>query len=169
MDPVIFSANLLQAFIKPIGTVLFMLMLGFVGLVAAILRARERPITRIGLGLAGGFLLIVGCVMTFFTYRAITTGSVVVNARLNDKTVARDNCGDSQTCTRYVLEMTSGSKSLDLDISKSAFDKAQFGSCYQVTYDPPSGMFSDPAVSNYYESVSNIQRVETMNDSACAP
>jgi len=168
MDPVIYSASVFQAFLTPIGTILFLFGIALVGLAVAILRTSDRPLNRIVLGLAGAFLLVVGCVMSFLTYRTITTGSVVVSARLHDKTVARDNCGDNSTCTRFVLEMTVGAKSLDLNISKDAFDKAVIGSCYQVAYYPPNGLFSDPAVSASYESVSNIRRVETTNSSACS-
>ena len=169
MDPVIYSANVIQAFLGPLGTTVFIFGIAVVGLLAALLRTRERPGIRIGLVLTGGFLLIVGCAMSFFTYRAITSGAKVVNARLKDKTVAQDNCGNGNTCARYVLEMTAGAKSLDLNIARSAFDRAQIGTCYQVTYYPANGMFSDPALANSYESVSNIARVEATKDSACSP
>ncbi|HEX2698022.1 MAG TPA: hypothetical protein VHM28_09955 [Anaerolineales bacterium] len=169
MDTVIYSASPFQAFLPTFGTIAFMLLIAVVGLASAFLNRNQGRGARIGLGIAGGFLLIAGCVFAAITLIAITNGQKTVSAMLNDKIVAHDNCGDNgSTCTRYVLETTTGSNAYDFNVPQSAYDKAQTGTCYKFTYFPKKGLFSEPSTgSGSYQQVDQVTRIEIADAESC--
>jgi hypothetical protein len=167
MGDVIYSASPFQTFLTSFGTILFFFVLGGVGVGSAFLRSGQTRGARVGLGLAGGVLLIAGCAMSVVTFQSLTTGSKNVAARLNDKTKATDNCGDGDTCSRFVLEMQAGQKFYDVTVPEGAFDRTEIGRCYQVTYYPNTGLFSPSANSDSYQAISNVSRIEQLDTAAC--
>ena len=125
MGTVIYSASPLQAFGGLLGTVLFMVVLGLIGLGAAIFQPKRGKGARIGLGIAGVFLLIAGCVTAVLTYRSISSGAETVAAHLNNKTIAQENCGDNgETCARYILETNTGDVSYDFVVNAQVMNMA---------------------------------------------
>jgi hypothetical protein len=105
--------------------------------------------------------------MGFVTYRTLTSGARTAEVRLNDKFVAHDNCGDGGTCTRYVLETQGGSKFYDIAVDEAAYEKAQPGACYRLTYYPGGGLFGPPENADTWESISSVLKVETVDSSLC--
>ncbi|HEY2980951.1 MAG TPA: hypothetical protein VGJ22_07205, partial [Anaerolineales bacterium] len=157
----------LQAFLGSLTTIGFLLVLGVAGLGSALLRRNDGKLARSAMGAAGGFLLLVGVVMTLLTLRTMTAGSATVTALLNDKIIAEDSCGDNSTCSRYVLEMRSSTKSYDVQVDASAYERAQVNSCYQVNYYPGRGLMGASQAVDSYEYVSNVTRVEALPASEC--
>ena len=161
MGEVIYSASPFQAFIWLFALILFCFLLGVTGVLMGIFRRKEKTITRFARAGAGAFLFLVGIVLAFVTYRSLTAGVETFTAHLGDKQVAHDNCGDAETCDRYILEMQAGSKFYNLNVTEATYEKAQVNSCYSVTYYPGKGLLGEPSYANSYESVSNITRIET--------
>ena len=162
MGDVIYSASPFQTFIWAIGLILFLFALGVIGVLMGIFRRREKAITRIARGGSGVILFLAGLALAFVTFRSITAGVETFAARLEDKQVAHDNCGDSETCDRYILEMQEGQNFYDLDVTETAYEKAQVNSCYSVTFYPSGGFFSGSSSTSStgsYESVSNITSI----------
>jgi hypothetical protein len=167
MDNVIYSASPFQTFLGSFGMIAFFFLLGIAGLGFGILRRKESMIARIATSAAGGFLILVGIVTTYLTIQTMLGGSETVVIKLNDKFVAEDNCGDGGTCLRYVLETNSGPKYYDLQVNQSTYEKAQVGGCYRLIYYPGRSMLGAAEYQDTYESVSNITRLEAVEQSMC--
>ena len=162
MGEVIYSASPFQAFIWLFALILFCFLLGATGVLMGIFRRKEKVFTRLARAGAGVFLFLVGIVLAFVTYRSLTAGVETFPAHLGDKQVAHDNCGDAETCDRYILEMQAGSKFYDLEVTKDTYERAQVNSCYSVTYYPSKSLLGEPSYGDSYELVSNITRISTM-------
>src|SRR5258706_4386495 len=168
MGTVIYSASPLQSFSSLLGTVLFMAVLGIVGLGAAIFQPKRGKGTRIALGVASVFLLIAGCVTAVFTYLSISSGADMVAARLNNKTIAQENCGDNgETCARYILETNAGDVDYDFVVNSQAYDLAQVNTCYQVTFYKSKSPLNMTADTNTYQRIETITRIEVADTTAC--
>lgn len=170
MGTVIYSANSFRAFLPTFGTIAFMLLIAVVGLASVLLNRNQSRGARIGLGLAGGFLLIVGFVSAVFTVFTMLGGQKTVSVLLNNKREAIDNCDSGGgTCTRLVLEtQANGGQNLyDFTVPQSAFDRTEIGQCYQVTYYPSTGLSPKFSESDSYVSTPNVTRIEQVDISAC--
>jgi hypothetical protein len=167
MDNVIYSASPFQTFLGAFGMIAFFFLLGIGGLGFGILRRKESTIARLATAAAGGFLILVGIVTTFLTIQTMAGGSETVAIKLNDKFIAEDNCGDGDTCLRYVLETNSGAMYYDLQVNQSTYEKAQVGGCYQLTYYPGRSLLGATEYQDTYQSVSNITRLEAIEQSMC--
>jgi hypothetical protein len=166
MGTVIYSASPVQAFMGAASIILFLLGLGVVGIGVAIFRRGQSRGSRIGLGIAAVFLILVSIVYAGFSLASASgrTKSVVLN--LDNKQVAEDNCGDNgETCARYVLESIASGTAYDFNVPQEAYDKAQVDTCYQFTYYPNNGLFSSS--NDSYQQINNVARIETADPSSC--
>jgi len=168
MGTVIYSASPLQAFQGLFITILVMLVLGVVGLAATIFQPKRGKGTRIAMGAAGGVLLMAGFVAAVFTFRTISSGAEAVAARLNDKTIAQENCGDNgETCDRYILETSAGDVAYDFVVNAQAYDLAQVNTCYQVTFYKSKSPLNAAADANAYQRIETITNIVVTDTSAC--
>jgi len=168
MGTVIYSTSQFQAFLPTFGTIAFILVIAVFGLGSAFLNRNQRRGSRVGIGIAGGFLLVVGCVFAVLTFFTIMNGHKTVNVLLNSKTIAHDNNGNGQTTTRFVLETNRGNDLYDFNVPQNAYDKANVNTCYQITYFPRTALFSDPPTGNgSYQQVDAVTNVEIAEPSAC--
>jgi len=109
------------------------------------------------LGLVG----LLGAVLIYMVYNSMTSGSETMTVQVNDKQIANDNCGNGETCKRYILETQSNARSIDLVVNEDAYDKVQTASCYVVTYYFGNGLFGKPENGSSYDSIDTITRIET--------
>lgn len=168
MGTVIYSASPLQAFGGSLETILFILGMGVVGIGIAIFRRNQARGTRILTGALGVFLLIVGLVYAAITLASAASGAKTVAVRLNNKTIAQDNCGDNgETCTRYVLETSAGTVFYDFNVASDAYDRAQVNNCYQVTYYTSKSPFNVVADTSTYHQIDAVTRIEAADSAAC--
>ncbi len=161
MGEVIYSTTSWQTFFWSFVVILALGVLGLVGVLNGIFRRKEKTFVRIARAGAGIFLCMIGAVFAFVVFQSITSGSKTNTVHLNDKQIARDNCGDADTCTRYVLETQAGTNFYDVEVNESAYNKAEIDSCYTVTYFSNKGFFRTLESENSYQSISNVTRVET--------
>jgi hypothetical protein len=171
MENPIYSASPLWAFMGTFVGVVLMVVLGVAGLVFAVFNRKDKKIVRAGMGCTGLFLCAMGALGIGYTALTITTGAQTATVLLNDKLEARDNCGDGGTCIRYVLETTSGPKSIDFTVEKRAYEAVQIGGCYEMTYYPTQGLLSlFPREGNgLYESISYVTGIKQVGSGACEP
>ncbi len=166
MGTVIYSASPFQAFLGSLEAVLFIFVIGLVGIGTAIFRRNQSRRARLLVGLLGVFLLIVSFVTAALTFGSVSSGVQTVTANLNNKTIAEDNCGDNgQTCQRFVLETFTKTIAYDFNVPQNAYDKAQLNTCYKFTYYPGKGLFpNDPSS---YQLINNVSRIEVADPAAC--
>ncbi len=156
MGTVIYQASPFQTFLGSSGTILFLVVIGVVGIGMALLRRNQRRSTRILTGALGVFLLIVSCVLAALTFYSFTGGVRTVALRLDNKTIAEDNCGDNgETCARYVLSSTTSISAYNFDVPQSVYEKARVNGCYQITYYQKNGLFNN---SSSYQQIDNIAK-----------
>ena len=167
METTIYSASPLWAFMGTFVGIASVLVLGVVGLVYAVFRRKEKKIARVAMGCAGLFLCVMGALALGYTALTITTGAKTATVLVNDKTEAHDNCGDNgSTCIRYLVETTSGPKSIDFTVEKRAYEAVQVGNCYEVTYYPSQGLFPREG-GDLYESISYVTGIKQLGSGAC--
>jgi hypothetical protein len=167
MENVIYSVTPLRVFLGSLGMIAFFIVLGLGGLASATFDRKQAALARFAIGGVGGFLLLVGAAMGFVTYRTMNSAAQTVAVRLNDKIVARDNCSNGGTCTRYVLEMQGGSKFYDVQVDENAYEQAQVQGCYRLTYYPGGGLFGPPENADTYASISSVLQVEAAGSALC--
>ena len=168
MGTVIYSASPFQAMLGSLGTVLFILGIGVVGIGVAIFRRNQSRASRIGIALAGIFLLIVGIVYAGITLTSALRGTQTVTVLLNNKTIAEDNCGDNGgTCTRHVLETSNHTASYDFNVPTVAYNQAQVNTCYSVSFFTSKSPFNVVADTSSYHQVDAVTRIEVADVTAC--
>src|SRR5206468_5212040 len=114
------------------------------------------------------FLLIASCVTGAFMYSSISSGANTVAARLNNKTIAQENCGDNgETCSRYILETNAGDVDYDFIVNSQAYDLAQVNTCYQVTFYKSKSPLNVTADTNTYQRIETITRIEVADTTVC--
>jgi len=165
----IYSVSPLGAFQGMLLTIGGVLAIGVVGLVYAILQRRQGKKGWVGLGIAGLFLCLMGILVLGVTVANMSTSTQTVTVRLDQKTVAEDNCGEGSTCTRYILGMTAAPMSYDFTVARRAYDAVQEGQCYQVVYYPNKGLFAADANADGYVASSYITRITQADPGACQP
>jgi apolipoprotein N-acyltransferase len=168
MGTVIYSASPLQAFLSTFGVIALILLIALFGIWSAFFDRKQRRNSRIGLRIAGGFLLIVSCGFSILTLITILNGHKTVNVLLNNKMIAHDNLSNGKSGTRFVLETGAGPDLYDFNIPQSAYDKAEVNTCYQITYYPKNVIFSEPAVgAGSYQQVDAVTQIEMIDPANC--
>jgi len=168
MGTVLYEASPLQAFLTPLGVTLFFVVLGAFAIGAAILRPNQRPASRVVSGLAGVFLIIVGCVLAGVTLFSFTSGARTVVLRLDNKSIVNDSCGENgETCTRYVLSSTTNTDAYDFDVPQGVYQSVKLQGCYQFTYYPQRGLFGLGSNTSSYQHIDNITRIAVADPTAC--
>ena len=166
MGTVIFSANPFQAFLGSSGPVFFIFALGLAAIGFAIFRRRQSRGQRILTGVLGGFLVIISFVVAVITLISVSGGTRKVTLNLDDKRIVEDNCGDNgETCACYMLESTTSATAYEFDVPQDVYEKAEVHTCYDFTYYPNKGLFSNDATS--FQQINHIALIETADPAAC--
>jgi hypothetical protein len=169
MDSIIYSTSPLGTFANTFLAIGAILAFGLIGIIYAVAKPNQTKGARLGLGLAGAFLCLVGGVTTIVTFVNMATKSQTATAILNTKTIAEDTCGEDSTCKRYLLEMTAGPKSYEFTVAERAYNAALEGGCYQVTYYPNQGLFASGYGTDQYVATSYIIRIAQARPGDCQP
>ena len=169
MGTVIYSASPLETMFSFFMTPALLVGLAVVGMLTAVLRKNQSTAIRIGLGLVSVFLMLVGFGTGLIAYRSLSSGAVTVAARVNDKHIRQVSCGQDgdSTCTRYILETTSGDTNYDFFVTSQAYDPVQPGTCYQVSFYRSKSPLNATADTAAYQSIGAISRIEVADPAAC--
>ena len=158
MGEVIYTTSSLKAYGALIAVIAVLGLLGLVGVLNGIRRRHEKPFVRIARGCSGVFFWLLGVVLLYVIFNAMTTGSKTLTVQVTDKEVT-NTCLTSQTC--YVLETRSNSRSVDLVVSEEAYNKVQIDSCYAVTYYSGQGLFGRTDDGSSADTIDTVTRIET--------
>ena len=161
MGEVVYAASSLKAFGSLIAVILVLGLVGLLGVLNGIFRRKEKPFVRVARGCAGVFFWLLAAVLIYVVYNSMTSGSEIMTVQVNDKQVANDNCGDGETCKRYILESQSNVRSIDLVVNEETYNKVQIDSCYSVTYYSGNGLFGRSENGSSYDLIDTITRIET--------
>jgi hypothetical protein len=162
MGEIVYSASVLKALGVPLVLFMVFTILGFSGLGMAIFKRKDKMFSRLAMGCAGTVLCLAAVAVGFLTARSYLGGTETVNAHLNKKRVVTENCDSSTSkCTRYVLEMQSGSTFYDVAVSEEAFNSVEEDACYAVTYYPNDGLLGKAENADSYQSIGGVTRIET--------
>ncbi len=168
MGTVIYSASPFQAMLGSLGTVLFIFGIGIIGIGVAIFRRDQSRGSRIAVGAAGVFLLMVGIIYAGITLGSAMRGAQTVTVILKDKIIAKDNCGeDGGTCTRYVLETSNHTTAYDFNVPSTAYEQAQVNACYTVSFYTSKSPFNVVADTSSYHQIDAVTRIEVADTAAC--
>jgi hypothetical protein len=165
----IYSASPLIAFTNTFIEAGVVVGIGIVALVYAFIKRKQGRRSILGMIIAGAFLAGMGLLMLGVTAKNMVTSTQTTTGRLNQKTVAQDNCNDGGTCTRYVLGMTAGAKSYDFTVGAQTFAATHKGTCYQVTYYPNQSLFATDNSTDLYVATSYVTRIAEAGQDACQP
>jgi hypothetical protein len=167
MGTVVYSANLVWAFLGPLSSVLYTSAIGIFGLIAAFRQAKQGRRVQIILGLCGIFLLGFAFITAGFTFVSFAAGPKIVSLRVNDKSIGRRNCGNGSTCADYILAATAGPASYDLIVNSQAYDAVRVNTCYQVTYYQYKSLLDATPDTALYHRINVVSRIETADLAAC--
>ena len=167
MGTVVYSINLIWAFLGPLSSVLYTSAIGMFGLIAAFRQAKQGRRVQIILGLCGIFLLGFAFITAAFTFASIAAGPKTVSMRVNDKSIGRRNCGNGGTCADYILAATAGPVSYDLLVNSQAYDVVRVNTCYQVTYYQYKSLLDSTPDTDLYHRIKVVSRIETADAAAC--
>jgi hypothetical protein len=76
MNGVIHFVLPFNAFIGFLGTILFLFLIGGLGVLSGLFRRNEHIVTRVAMFLVGGFLLAVGIVMSVFLFQEYISAAI---------------------------------------------------------------------------------------------
>jgi hypothetical protein len=167
MGTVIYSANLLWAFLSPLGSILFTSGIGIFGLVAAFRQRKQGRGVQITLAICGVFLLAFSFVTASLTIASILSGTETVTMRVNDKSIGIANCGNGSTCANYIVEATAGPISYDIRVKPQAYHVVQVNTCYQVTFYKYKPLLSAIPDTDLYHRIEVVTRIETADPANC--
>ena len=110
--------------------------------------------------------MIASFVVAVITLISVSSGTRKVALNLDDKRIVEDNCDDNgETCARFVLESTTSGAAYEFDVPKDVFEKAKVHTCYDFTYYPNRGLFSNDATS--FQQIDHIASIETADPASC--
>ena len=168
MNTVVYSASPLWIFLSTLLGLAFLLGLGVFALLFAVFNRKEKKAQRIFMGFLGLFLCAMGVLGLGVTALSILTGTQTATVLLDNKRVAKDNCGqDGGTCTRLVLETNAGPRSYDFTVEQRAFDATEKGACYRVTYYPNKSLLGLTNDTDLYVATEYVTRIEQMSRGEC--
>lgn len=167
MNTVVYSASPLWIYLGTFAGLAFLIVLGIFGLTYAAFRRREKMLQRIFMAILGLFLCAMGVLGLGFSGWSILNGAKTATVLLDNKRIAEDNCGDSGTCKRLVLESRAGAHSYDFTVEQRAFDATEKGACYRVTYYINQGLFGTNSDTDLYLASDHVTQIEQMQPGAC--
>jgi ABC-type transport system involved in multi-copper enzyme maturation permease subunit len=91
MHEVIHFIRPFNAFIGSVGTVLFLFILGGLGILLGLVSRKERIIVRVAMFLIGGFLLLAGGIMSVLMVQEYTTEIIIFTTQVEDKSMLLEN------------------------------------------------------------------------------
>jgi len=164
MDNFLYSVTPLQAFSGTIAGIALLLVLGF-GLPAfSIFNRKDSVWKKIGNTLLGLFLLLVGLLMMYTSYRQYQGGDKTALVQVQEKNEVTTWCRN-RFCTDYVVDTSDGQRSYVFDLKKSIWNMVEVNSCYRFTYYPIKPLLAEyleggDVNPSLYETTGDITQIE---------
>jgi hypothetical protein len=159
MGEVIYTTSSLEAYGALLGALAVFGLMGVWGIANAVRRKHEKMFVRIARGCSGVFFWLLGLVLLYVTYNAMTTGSKTMTVLVNAKHSSNESCPGDGGC--YVLEAETNSRPIELVVSLEGYEKIQINSCYLIKYYSGDGLFGRSDDGTSYDRIDTVTQVET--------
>ena len=159
MGEVIYTTSSLKAYGALLAVLLVFGLMGVMGIANGIRRTHEKIFVRVARGCSGVFFWLLGLVLLYVSYNAMTTGSKTMTVLVNAKHSSNENCVSGGSC--YILETQSNSRSVDLEVAEEAYKKIEINSCYLVTFFSGDGLFGRSDDGSSYDKIDTVTKIET--------
>jgi hypothetical protein len=117
---------------------------------------------------AGLICLAAGVVGIGFTLFSMNGNAQEVALLLNKKEMARESCGNGDTCEHPQLSMQDASgKDYEFRVPQKAYDATQENQCYEVTYYPNKGLMNTNGTDLGYVFSEYVTKIEALDRSGC--
>ena len=118
MGEIIYTTSSLKAYGALLAVILVLGLMGSMGVINGIRRQHEKIVVRVARGCSGVFFWLLGVLLLYVAYNAMTTGSKTMTVQVNTKHSSNENCVNGGMC--YILETQTNSRSVDLVVSEEA-------------------------------------------------
>ncbi len=167
MDNLLFSVTPLQAFSGTIAGVVLLLVLGLGLPVFSIFNRKDSIWKKIGNILLGLFLLLIGLLLMYTSYRQYQGGDKTSLVQVLEKKEVTRWCR-IRNCTEYVIDTSDGQKNYAFDLKKDIWSAIEVNSCYRFTYYPIKPLFAEyleggDTNPSLYETTGDITQIEKVN------
>ena len=168
MGTVIYSTSPFQAFLWTFVGLGILVVIGLGVGVRAVFDRKAKPLSRIATIVAGLICLAAGVVGIGFTLFSMNGNAQQVALLLNKKEMARESCGNGDTCEHPQLSMQDANgKDYEFRVPQKAYDAAQENQCYEVTYYPNKGLMNTNGTDLGYVFSEYVTKIETLDRSGC--
>ena len=168
MGTVIYSTSPFQAFLWTFVGLGILVVIGLGAGIPAVFDRKARMFSRIATIIAGVISVAVGIVGIGFTLLSMNSNAQRVELLLNKKEIARDSCGNGDTCEHPQLSMQAASgMDYEFRIPQKAYDATQENQCYAVTYYPNKGLKNMDGTAPTYVFSEYVTKIELLDRSAC--
>ncbi len=168
MSTVIFATSPFQAFLWTFVGLGILVVIGLGAGIPAVFDRMAKMFSRIATIIAGLIAVAVGVVGLGFTLLSMNSNAQRVELLLNKKEIARDSCGNGDTCEHPQLSMQDASgMDYEFRIPQKAYDAAEENQCYAVTYYPNKGLKNMDGSAPTYVFSEYVTKIELLDRSAC--
>jgi len=168
MGTVIYSTSPFQAFLWTFVGLGILVLIGLGAGIPAIFDRKAKALTRIATIIASLIALAAGIIGIGFTLLSMNGNAQHVSLLLNKKEIARESCGDGDTCEHPQLSMQDATgKDYEFRVAQKAYDATDENQCYAVTYYPNKGLKNMNGMDLGYIYSEYVTRIELLDRSAC--
>ena len=169
MGTVVYSTSSFQAFLWTFVGLGILVLIGLGAGIPALFDRKAKMLSRVATVIASLIALAAGIVGIGFTLLSMNGSAQHVSLLLNKKEIAKDSCGNGDTCDHPQISMQDATgRDYEFRVPQKAYDATQENQCYAVTYYPNKGLKNmDGTVPTYIYS-EYVTQIELLDRSACA-
>ena len=168
MGIVVYSTSPFQAFLWTFVGLGILVLIGLGAGIPALFDRKAKMFSRIATIVAGLIALAAGIIGIGFTLLSMNGNTQQVSLLLNKKEIARDSCGNGDTCEHPQISMQDA-RGVDYEfrVPQKAYDATQEEQCYSVTYYPNKGLKNMDGTEPSYIYSEYVTQIELLDRSAC--
>ena len=168
MGTVIYSTSPFQAFLWTFVGLGILVLIGLGAGIPALFDRKAKMLSRVATVIAGLIALSAGIIGIGFTLLSMNGNAQHVSLLLNKKEIARDSCGNGDTCEHPQLSMQDVSgMDYEFRVPQKAYDAMQENQCYAVTYYPNKGLKNMNGTDLGYIYSEYVTQIELLDRSSC--
>ena len=168
MDTIVYSTSPFQAFLWTFVGLGILVLIGFGAGVPALFDRKAKALSRVATIIASLIALAAGIIGIGFTLLSMNGNAQHISLLLNKKEIAKESCGDGDTCEHPQLSMQDATgKDYEFRVPQKAYDATDENQCYAVTYYPNKGLKNMNGTDLGYIYSEYVTRIELLDRSAC--
>jgi len=168
MSTFIYSASPPQAFLWTFVGLGILVLIGLGAGIPALFDRKAKALSRVATIIASLIALAAGITGIGFTLLSMNGNAQHVSLLLNKKEIAKESCGDGDTCEHPQLSMQDATgKDYEFRVPQKAYDATDENQCYAVTYYPNKGLKNMDGTEPSYIYSEYVTQIESLDRSAC--